>query len=187
MNYKTYVMSDLIADISMGPFGSNIKAECYQDQGVPYLNGSNVTGFSLNEKSFRYVSEEKADSLGRSVARRKDIIVTHRGTLGQIAYIPENSKFERYVTGNSQFRFTCNDKVLPEYVVLFFHTPKGQHILLSNASQVGVPALARPTSTFQKLAIDIPDIEYQKKVCSIFQVIQDKIELNNAINENLAA
>ena len=185
MNYKTYVMSDLIADISMGPFGSNIKAECYQDQGVPYLNGSNVTGFSLNEKSFRYVSEEKADSLGRSVARRKDIIVTHRGTLGQIAYIPENSKFERYVTGNSQFRFTCNDKVLPEYVVLFFHTPKGQHILLSNASQVGVPALARPTSTFQKLAIDIPDIEYQKKVCSIFQVIQDKIELNNAINENL--
>ena len=187
MKFNTYLMSDLIADISMGPFGSNIKAECYQDQGVPYLNGSNVSGFSLNEESFRYVSEEKADSLGRSVARRNDIIVTHRGTLGQIAYIPNDSKFERYVTGNSQFRFTCNEKVLPEYVVLYFHTPKGQHELLSNASQVGVPALARPTSTFQKLSIDIPDLEHQRKICSIFHSIQDKIELNSAINENLAA
>lgn len=185
MKFNTYLMSDLIADISMGPFGSNIKAECYQDQGVPYLNGSNVSGFSLNEESFRYVSEEKADSLGRSVARRNDIIVTHRGTLGQIAYIPNDSKFERYVTGNSQFRFTCNEKVLPEYVVLYFHTPKGQHELLSNASQVGVPALARPTSTFQKLTIDIPDLEHQRKICSIFHSIQDKIELNSAINENL--
>lgn len=185
MKYKSYLMSELIADISMGPFGSNIKAECYQESGVPYLNGSNVTGFSLNEDSFRYVSEEKADSLGRSVAHRNDVIVTHRGTLGQIAYIPSNSRFERYVTGNSQFRFTCNDKVLPEYVVLYFHTPKGQNELLSNASQVGVPALARPTSTFQKLQICIPEIEYQKKVCGLFHAIQDKIELNRAINENL--
>ena len=179
-------MSDFIADISMGPFGSNIKAECYQEQGVPYLNGANVSGYALNEDSFRYVSEEKADSLGRSVAHRNDIVVTHRGTLGQIAYIPSNSRFERYVTGNSQFRFTCNDRALPEYIVLYFHTPIGHHDLLSNASQVGVPALARPTSSFQKLRVRIPEIEYQKKICSVFHSIQDKIEINNAVNDNLA-
>ena len=181
-----YEISKLVSDISMGPFGSNIKTDCYTEYGVPYLNGSNLTGYKLNETQFKYVSEEKADSLGRCVAHRGDIIVTHRGTLGQISYIPEDSKFKRYVTGNSQFRFTCNKEiVLPEYLVYYFHSPIGQYKLLSNASQVGVPSLARPTSSFQKLEIDIPPIEEQKRIVAIISALEDKIELNTAINENL--
>ena len=181
-----YEISELLSDISMGPFGSNIKTDCYTEYGVPYLNGSNLTGYKLNETQFKYVSEEKADSLGRCVAHRGDIIVTHRGTLGQMSFIPEDSKFKRYVTGNSQFRFTCNKEiVLPEYLVYYFHSPIGQYKLLSNASQVGVPSLARPTSSFQKLEIDIPSIEEQKRIVAIISALEDKIELNTAINENL--
>ena len=119
MRLTEYRMADLISDISMGPFGSNIKAECYTASGVPYLNGGNVSKFELIEDEFHYVSEEKADSLGRAVATRGDIIVTHRGTIGQISYIPKTSKFPRYLTGNSQFRFTCNSLVLPEYIVYY--------------------------------------------------------------------
>ena len=178
-------MSELISDISMGPFGSNIKKENYTYTGVPYLNGSNLTGFALNETQFNYVSEEKADTLGRSVAHKGDVLVTHRGTLGQIAYIPENSKFSRYVTGNSQFRFTCNDLVLPQFIVYYFHTPMGQLKLLSNASQVGVPALARPTSTFQKLEVEIPTVDAQYKICDLLHCLQKKIATNQKINDNL--
>ena len=120
MKFKKYTMSELISDISMGPFGSNIKKENYTNTGVPYLNGSNLSGFALNETQLNYVTEEKADSLGRSIAHKRDVLVTHRGTLGQIAYIPESSKYSRYVTGNSQFRFTCNDLVLPQFIVYYF-------------------------------------------------------------------
>jgi len=38
--------------IAMGPFGSTIKVDCFVDDGVPVLNGSNFTGFLLNEDSF---------------------------------------------------------------------------------------------------------------------------------------
>ncbi len=54
-------------------------------------------------------------------------------------FIPQDSRYDRYVISQSQFRVRCNDKVLPEYLVYYFHTPIGQHKLLSNASQVGVP------------------------------------------------
>lgn len=186
MKFRTVTVKELLSDISMGPFGSNIKRDCYVEQGIPYLNGSNLSGFKLKEETFNYVTEEKADSLGRAVAHRGDVIVTHRGTLGQIVYIPETSKYDRYVTGNSQFRLTCNDEILPEYLVYYFHSPVGRHKLLSNASQVGVPALARPTRTFQQLEIELPDIAYQKKVCSILSAVEEKSECNERINENLA-
>ena len=69
----------------------------------------------------------------------------------------------------------------------YFHTRLGQHKLLANASQVGVPALARASTTFQTIEIDIPSIEDQKKIVDSLELLRKKIELNTAINNNLAA
>ena len=185
MNYKTYPVSELIDEIAMGPFGSNIKVDCFVDKGIPVLNGSNLEGFELSEKSFRYITEEKADSLKKANAHKGDVVITHRGTLGQIVYIPQTAQRDRYVISQSQFRVKCNKNVLPEYFVYYFHTPIGQHKLLSNASQVGVPALARPSSTFQKIEIEIPDLETQKKVVKLIGSLQTRITTNAEINDNL--
>lgn len=185
MSYETYHVADLIDEIAMGPFGSNIKVSCFVDSGVPVLNGSNLEGFSLSEKAFRFVTKEKADSLNKANAHRGDIVITHRGTLGQIAFIPHDSRYDRYVISQSQFRVRCNDKVLPEYLVYYFHTPIGQHKLLSNASQVGVPALARPSSTFQQIEVVLPELSIQKRVVEIISTIQKKIANNQELNDNL--
>lgn len=186
--WKEYKVSEIINEISMGPFGSNIKRDCYVDAGVPYLNGSNLCSVKLNEDVFNFVTEEKAKSLGRCVAKRGDIIVTHRGTIGQISYIPFDSKYELYLTGNSQFRLTVNsDMVRPDFLVYFFHTRIGQYRLLSNASQVGVPALARPTSSFKELQVPVPPMEIQNEVMAILHSLDDKIAINRRICENLEA
>lgn len=187
MRFEKIKIKDLICEISMGPFGSNIKVECFVDDGIPVLNGSNLDGFVLKEDSFRYVTEEKADSLGKANAHRGDVVITHRGTLGQIVFIPDNSKYDRYVISQSQFRVKCNEKILPEYLVYYFHTRIGQFKLLSNASQVGVPALARASTTFQKIEIEVPSIDCQRKIVNFLELIREKIEVNNKVNENLAA
>ena len=184
--WKEYKISDVIEEISMGPFGSNIKVDNFINSGVPVLNGSNLQGFKLNEDSFNYVSQEKADSLGRANAHRGDIVITHRGTLGQIVYIPEDSKFEQYVISQSQFRLKLNQSILrPDFFVYFFHTRLGQHRILMNASQVGVPALARPTSTFKEVVVPVPSMNVQDKIMNILHSLDDKIENNRRINENL--
>ena len=185
MELKKYRVSDLISEIAMGPFGSNIKKDCFIESGIPVLNGSNLGDIFLVEDSFNYVSEEKADSLKKANAHRGDIIITHRGTLGQISYIPMDSIYERYVISQSQFRVKCNDLVNPCFLVYYFHTPIGQSKLLSNASQVGVPSLARPTTTFQQIDIEIPPIEEQEKIVSILLSFRRAIKVNDRINNNL--
>lgn len=188
MRYDNVPIKEIIDEIAMGPFGSNIKVECFVDSGIPVLNGSNLNGFRLTEDEFRYVTKEKADSLGKANASKGDIVVTHRGTLGQIVYIPQNSTSDRYIISQSQFRVRCKlERVLPAYLVYYFHTPCGQYQLLSNKSQVGVPALGRPTSTFQNLIVPLPSLNQQKKIVDLLSCLDNKIELNNRINKNLEA
>lgn len=184
--WKEYKVAEIVEEISMGPFGSNIKVDNFIDFGIPVLNGSNLQGFKLNENSFNYVSKEKADSLGKANAYRGDVVITHRGTLGQIVYIPSDSKFERYVISQSQFRLRLKqDIVRPDFFVYFFHTKDGQHRILMNASQVGVPALARPTSTFKDVAICLPNLDVQNSIMDILLALDNRIEVNKRINDNL--
>ncbi|MFM6221479.1 MAG: restriction endonuclease subunit S, partial [Dolichospermum sp.] len=190
MTRQMILMNDLIKEISMGPFGSDIKVDNYVNSGVPVLNGANVSGVKLIEDSFNYVTIEKAKSLKKANAKRGDIVVTHRGTLGQICYIPENSKFDKYIISQSQFRVTLKTELVdPKYFVYYFHTAEGQKRLLANKSYVGVPALAQATSNFRLINFPLPELKTQKKIASILSSLDDKIELNNRINselENLA-
>ena len=178
----------MIDEIAMGPFGSNIKVDCFVPSGIPVLNGSNLTGFILGEESFHYVTPEKAASLKKAVASRGDVVITHRGTLGQIVYIPTDSKYEKYVISQSQFRVKCRETVmLPEFMVYYFHSREGQHKLLSNSSQVGVPALARPSSTFQELEMPVPAITEQHIIVDTLSALDYRIMANRKINHHLAS
>lgn len=180
------LIEDIIDEISMGPFGSDIKVDNFVSEGVPVLNGSNINSVRLSENFSNFVTKEKAKSLKKANAKRGDIIVTHRGTLGQIAYIPENSAMEQYVISQSQFRVSLNRKLVdPAYFTYYFHTQEGQKRLLSFKSHVGVPALAQATSNFRKLEFPLIPLSEQLKVAKILSDLDSKIELNNKINAEL--
>jgi type I restriction enzyme S subunit len=188
MSRNMVLMETLIVQISMGPFGSDIKVENFVSEGIPVLNGSNINGIKLSESFTNYLTKEKADSLKKANAKRGDIVITHRGTLGQIAYIPENSTLDRYVISQSQFRVALNrDLVDPAYFSYYFHTNEGQQRLLSFKSHVGVPALAQATTNFRQLQFPLKPLSEQLKISNVLLNIDLKIELNNNINAELEA
>lgn len=124
--------------------------------------------------------------MSRSIAKRNDVVVTISGTLGQIAYIPQDSKYAEYLCSQRQFRVTFDDRaVYVPYLVYYFHTYEGQNKILSFANQTGVPALSQPLKNFRQIRIKLPDIDTQQRIAHIIESLDDKIELNNKINENL--
>ena len=178
-------LASVIRDIAAGPFGSNLKVSCFVDYGFPIIDGANLKGYKVTDNISKYVTEEKARSLHRAIAKRNDVVVTISGTLGQIAYIPSNSKFEEYLVSQRQFRVTFSDEVYVPYIVFYFHTYEGQNKIMTFANQVGVPALSQPLKNFKKIVVDLPPVYMQKKIASIVETINDKIEENERINNNL--
>lgn len=184
----TTELSQVITDIAAGPFGSNLKVECFVPSGFPIIDGANLKGFKVTDNITKFVTEEKAQSLHRSIAHRGDVVVTISGTIGQIAYIPEDSEYEAYLVSQRQFRVTFDDtQVFVPYLVYYFHTAQGQHQILSFANQTGVPALSQPLKNFKKITIDLPPLEEQRRIAGILGSLDDKIELNRRINANLEA
>lgn len=181
-------LSSVITDIAAGPFGSNLKVECFVPSGFPIVDGANLKSYKVTDNITKFVTEKKARSLGRSIAKRGDVIVTISGTLGQISYIPDDSKYTEYLCSQRQFRVSFDEsKVYAPYLVFYFHTYEGQNKILSFANQTGVPALSQPLKNFKKIHLQLPPLEQQKKIASVIEAINRKIEYNQKINDNLYA
>ena len=89
-----------------GPFGSNLVSRDYKPYGVAVIRGQNMQDRWIGGE-YVYVSQEKADSLKGNLAKAGDIIFTQRGTLGQVALVPFDSR-DVYLVSQSQMKLTVN-------------------------------------------------------------------------------
>ena len=179
-------IEEIAKSIAMGPFGSDIKTDNFVPEGVPVIRGGNLSDGGFQDEGFVFLTEAKADQLRTANAFANDLIFTHRGTLGQISIIPPNAKFPRYVVSQSQMRLTCDtSKVDPSFLYYFFRSSEGQHKLLVNTSQTGVPAISRPVTSLKAIRLNLPPLSEQKVIARILGSLDDKIELNRQMNATL--
>lgn len=127
--------------VAGGPFGSKLGRKDYVDVGVPVIRGANLrVGGGFDETQLVFVSDEKAEDLRSALAARGDVLITQRGTLGQVGLIPAWSDFDRYVLSQSQMKITVDpSKVSAEFIYGQFSTPETTGRFISQGMSSGVP------------------------------------------------
>ena len=187
-DWQVTTILDVAKKVAMGPFGSNIKVSTFVPEGVPIISGNHLRGYFLEEPEFNYITEEHAEHLKNSIVYPHDIIFTHAGNIGQVAMIPDGCKYERYILSQRQFYLRCNEaKVVPEFILMFFHSASGQHELLSYATQTGVPSIAQPATNLKKIPFKCPPIEMQLEWKAQVSPMIERYLNNRYENESLAA
>jgi type I restriction enzyme S subunit len=177
--WRVSTMEECSRRIAIGPFGSDIKTENFVPCGVPVIRGGNLTqGFV--DKGFVFVSDAKADDLRNANAFPGDIVITHRGTLGQVGIIPKMSRFPRYVVSQSQMLLSADpERASDRYLFEYLRSRAGQHALLANTSQTGVPAIARPVSSVKAIRLVRPPIP----VVDAFQQLAEALASRETHND----
>lgn len=168
-----------------GPFGSSLSRKHYvEDIGVPVIRGVNLSNDIFWDDDFVFVSEEKGQELYRNLAFPGDLVFTQRGTLGQVALIPEHSKFPNYVVSQSQMKLTVNKDVAhPYYVYLYFRSKDAKEHIERNAIVGGVPHIN--LGILKALELPLPPLSEQHEIVRIVSSIDDKITLNTQTNQTL--
>jgi type I restriction enzyme S subunit len=188
--WKNIRVEDVAAPIKNalvgGPFGSNLVSADYVSVGIPVIRGQNMGIGRWVDGEFAFVSNEKAEELFSNTARRGDIIFTQRGTLGQVAIVPMDSGFEKYIISQSQMKLTVDPaKADTLFLYYVFTSPEQQEYIHQNTIQTGVPHTN--LGILRKTPILLPPLAEQKAIAHILGTLDDKIEFNRRMNETLEA
>ena len=173
MRYKLSEIMDLIGGGT--PKTSNPD---YWNGDIPWLS---VKDFG-NDNRYVYETEKHITKLGLMNSSTKlldkgDIIISARGTVGEIATIPYPMAFNQ-----SCYGLRANKEIVDENF-LYYLIKYNIRLLKKNTHGSVFDTITR--STFDEIEVDVPDFEFQKKTGYLLSELDRKIELNNKINNNL--
>ena len=167
-----------------GPFGSNLVSRDYVPEGVPVIRGQNM-GNRWVAGDFVFVTPQKAKSLEANLARPGDIVLTQRGTLGQVSLVPL-APFDSYLVSQSQMKVTVNREIAdPLFFYYVLSSVEQQDYVRQNAIQTGVPHTN--LGILRSTPVPVPSLDEQRAIAHILGTLDDKIELNRRMNETLEA
>ena len=171
-----------------GPFGSKLTQKDYTEEGVPVIRGSNMAPAGRwIDGDFAFVSEEKVEcDLKSNLAHPGDIIVTQRGTLGQVAIVPDRRGFKRYVISQSQMAVRVpKNKADRDFVYYFLQSPHFAGYVETSTIQTGVPHIN--LRILRSAPAIWPEKDEQCRIASVLAALDDRIQLNRRMNDTLEA
>ncbi|MGU8936842.1 restriction endonuclease subunit S [Clostridium perfringens] len=142
------------------------------EHGILFLSTQNIINSKIVYKNCKFITEEKFDELSKGKLQKNDLIITLRGSIGNVA------KFngDIYDTGfiNAQIMIIRSNDINPTYLSKYLISVKSQKQITSISSGSAQPQLTK--SELKKLKVIVPSEYEQKKIAEILSTVDKQIE-----------
>ena len=183
-NWKECTLGDIVSLIidHRGLTPKKLGGDWVTD-GYRALSAKNIkTGKIVQPESIRYVNEEMYRRWMTDEIANGDIIITSEAPFGEI--YQWNSE-EKIVLSQRLFGVRILPGFSADYIYYYMITDLFKGEMHARATGTTVIGLRQPE--LLKCRIKYPDLQTQTKIASILRAIDKKLEINERINENLAA
>lgn len=173
--WKTVRLGDIINILGGGtPKTTN---DSYWGGHIPWLS---VKDFNNGDKyvytTEKSITDEGLNSSSTQLLKKDDIIISARGTVGELAMITYPMSFNQ-----SCYGLRGKKEVMQGF--LYYLLKFSILTIKSNTHGSVFDTITR--ETFNNIEVNLPSLEEQGRIAGILGALDDKIEYNNRINRNL--
>jgi type I restriction enzyme S subunit len=188
--WKNVKLENSAVEIIDGDRGNNYpkQEDFFDEEYCLFLNTSNVTLKGFNFERTQFITRERDSLLRKGRLKRNDIVLTTRGTVGNVAYYDESIPFDtvRINSGMVVLRVADGQKELStEYFYQLLTSSLFKEQILSHSSGSAQPQL--PIKDLKQIELSLPPFETQRRIAAILSAVDEKIELNRQTNATLEA
>ena len=161
--------------------------EIFREGFCLFLNAKNVTSNGFNFNDCQYISREKDKALRNGKLSIGDIVLTTRGTLGNLAFYNETIPYENIRINSGMVILRINRDILNE--IYFIEQFKMQLNIIKNKIANGSAQPQLPISLMNRIKITVPPLEIQNQFAdfvrqvdkSRFRIEKSMIELEREV------
>lgn len=162
--------------LQTGPFGSQLHAHEYQDEGVPVLMPKDLVNFRANLETAAKVSQTRAEELDKHRLNRGDLLFSRRGDVARFALIDEKS--EGALCGTGCLKAIPGKAHSPAYLAHLLQLDVVRTWLEQNAVGQTMPNMN--TAILGSLPLVVPDDRAeQERIADILDSVDAKASLLN--------
>ena len=184
--WKSLTLGDGPLTIIDGDRGKNYpkRSEFTESGYCLFLNAGNVTSRGFDFSSREFVSEERDRLLRKGRVQKNDIVLTTRGTVGNIGWAGDDLPFKsmRINSGMVILR-SESDRLIPRFLYLVLRSKFFEAQVRKLTTGSAPPQL--PIRDINRILFPIPPLPDQRRITAVLGSLDDKIELNRRMNQTL--
>lgn len=161
------------------------KSSDYVKSGIPFIMASDLKNGKVDFSKCACLKKEQADSLQKGFAKSGDVLLTHKGTVGEVAMLTElEFPYIMLTPQVTYYRIKDKSELVNEFLAAFFNSDFFQRNLL-NVSGGGTRAYVGITKQ-QLFEVHHPKkVEEQQKIASCLSSLDQLIAAHNDKLETL--
>ena len=179
---NTVLLGD-IASLKTGPFGTQLSASEYVNDGIPVINVRNIGYGEIITSDLEYVGEETAKRLHEHLLHKGDIVFGRKGSVDRHAFI--DTRYDGWMQGSDCIRVRINEGINPHYISHYLKLESVKKQI--NSSAVGSTMASLNTDILGRIQIVLPSLEIQNRIEKLLSVIEEKIDLNKHLCTEMEA
>jgi type I restriction enzyme S subunit len=165
------------AALQTGPFGTQLKADEYVDDGVPVINVRNVGFGDVRDDDLEFVTEAKAEQLHHHRLLPGDIVFGRKGAVERHGLITE--AHEGWVQGSDCLRLRLRTERVDVRYLSYFLRTKAHGDWMHALCSFGATMASLNQDIVSRISFPAPAIEEQRKIAAILSAYDDLIANNH--------
>ena len=145
----------------------------YDDEFCLFLNAGNVTKQGFNFENTQFITKNKDSSLRKGKLERNDLVITTRGTVGNVAYFNDSVSFKNMRINSGMVIARCQKNVLADFINQFLNSDLFEKWLDKNAFGSAQPQLT--VKLLNSIDLNYPSKPEQTKIASFLSAVDEKI------------
>ena len=184
-----YKLSDLIAS-NVLVIGDGYRAKnselCPFKSGLPFARAGNInSGFQFDDAD--YLVAENLLKAGEKVSELGDVLFTSKGTVGRVAFVSEKTPRFVYSPQLTWWRVKDTKRIEPRFLYYWMHGREFCVQINGLRGQTDMADYVSLRDQRQMMYVTLPPLDEQKAIAHILGTLDDKIELNQQMNQTLEA
>lgn len=183
LSIETLISRELIEKPLDGNHGNiHPKNNDFIEDGIPFVMANNIHDGNLNLKTCHYISQKQADKLQKGFAIIGDVLLTHKGTVGNVAIVEKlETPYIMLTPQVTYYRVKNSNMLCSSYIKQYFQYNLFQQTI-KNISGGGTRAYIGIT-TQRQLPFILSSIQEQ---IAIATVLSDTDELITSLDKLIA-
>jgi type I restriction enzyme S subunit len=179
--WKEYKLSG-VATIQTGPFGSQLHQRDYVEKGTPIITVEHLGENRITYQNLPKVTDGDKERLKKYHLEDGDVVFSRVGSVDRRALVTE--KEVGWLFSGRCLRVRADNKLANGAFLSYYF---GQENFKEYIRRIAVGATMPSINTkiLSEVSIKIPDLPTQTAIAEILSSLDDKIELNNKINQEL--
>ena len=159
------------------------KTDFYKNGYCVFLNTGNVKPDGFDFSDLYYITQEKDEILNKGRIQLNDIVLTTRGTVGNVAIFDDQVPFKKIRINSGMVIIRCSDRFYPYFLYSFFRSSLFKNQCGLNGSGSAQPQL--PISAIKNIKIPEFNLKTQQSIAAVLSALDKKIALNKKISARL--